>query len=305
METVRYSIIIPHKNIPSLLQRCLDSIPEREDIQIIVVDDHSDPDLVDFNHFPGHDRDSVEVHLTKEGKGAGYARNVGLQYAKGGWVIFADADDLFTTELLPFLSMLENEDDDIVYFGIKAVMSDDLKTPSNRMTWNGAYLSSLLNQEKDADNNIRVRWVVPTGKAIKRSFIEQNRLHFSEVRWSNDIFFSISAAVCAKTVSGFNKEVYLLTERENSLTANYCGTLAEMSCRLSEAIKYDRIVKDNGYTFPWKPSTVIVLDYVWRNNGALFWVKSVFYHLFRPVELIRIISFSAKKVSTKIRKAFM
>ena len=36
-----YSIIIFHKNCPDLLQRCLDFIPCREDLQIIVVDDNS------------------------------------------------------------------------------------------------------------------------------------------------------------------------------------------------------------------------------------------------------------------------
>ena len=37
-----YSIIVPHKNCVPLLQRCLNSIPQRDDIQIIVVDDVSD-----------------------------------------------------------------------------------------------------------------------------------------------------------------------------------------------------------------------------------------------------------------------
>ena len=37
-----YSFIIPHKNCPDLLQRCVDSIPERDDVQVIVVDDNSD-----------------------------------------------------------------------------------------------------------------------------------------------------------------------------------------------------------------------------------------------------------------------
>ena len=39
-----YSFIIPHKNCPVLLNRCLDSIPIRDDVQIIVVDDNSDVD---------------------------------------------------------------------------------------------------------------------------------------------------------------------------------------------------------------------------------------------------------------------
>ena len=89
------SIIIPHHNTPTLLQRCLDSIPADKGIQVIVVDDNSDPTKVDFEKFPGKVRPDVEIFLTKEGRGAGYARNVGLQHAKGDWLLFADSDDYF------------------------------------------------------------------------------------------------------------------------------------------------------------------------------------------------------------------
>lgn len=95
MSEINYSIIIPHKNIPNLLQRCLASIPRREDIQIIIVDDKSDVVEVDFECFPGVGEQCVEVYFTKEGKGAGYARNVGLKYAKGKWLLFVDSDDFF------------------------------------------------------------------------------------------------------------------------------------------------------------------------------------------------------------------
>lgn len=37
----QYSIIIPHYNIPHLLERCLWTIPKRSDTQIVVVDDKS------------------------------------------------------------------------------------------------------------------------------------------------------------------------------------------------------------------------------------------------------------------------
>lgn len=93
---VNYSIIIPHKNIPDLLQRCLDSISPREDVQVIVVDDNSDLLIVDFEHFPGIDRDDVELIFPKDGKGAGYTRNVGLDHAVGKWLLFVDADDFYT-----------------------------------------------------------------------------------------------------------------------------------------------------------------------------------------------------------------
>lgn len=92
---INYSIIIPHKNIPVLLQRCLSSIPRRNDIQVIVVDDNSDLQMVDFSSFPGLEDPFVEVVFTKEGKGAGYARNIGLDKVKGKWLLFIDADDYF------------------------------------------------------------------------------------------------------------------------------------------------------------------------------------------------------------------
>lgn len=38
---MNYSIIIPHYNIPCLLDICLESIPKRDDVQVIVVDDCS------------------------------------------------------------------------------------------------------------------------------------------------------------------------------------------------------------------------------------------------------------------------
>ena len=73
-----YSIIIPHKNTPRLLERCLCSIPTWDEIQIIIIDDNSNSESVDFSHFPGNGRKNTEILFTKEGKGAGYARNLSL-----------------------------------------------------------------------------------------------------------------------------------------------------------------------------------------------------------------------------------
>ena len=48
-QNVKYSIIIPHKNSPDLLKRCLESIPDRTDIQVVVVDDNSSSAIIDWN----------------------------------------------------------------------------------------------------------------------------------------------------------------------------------------------------------------------------------------------------------------
>lgn len=132
MMNCHYSIIIPHKNIPALLQRCLDSIPSREDIQIIVVDDNSSSTEVNFTKFPGNNRKEVEIIYTKEGRGAGYARNCGLSVAKGQWLLFADADDFFIPGFLEILDEYVDTDYDMITFRAESVDSDTLIPVSSR-----------------------------------------------------------------------------------------------------------------------------------------------------------------------------
>lgn len=83
---INYTIIIPHHNTPDLLNKCIKSIPDRKDIQIIVIDDNSDPNIVNSETFHISERNNVEIIFNKIGKGAGHARNIGLDRAKGKWL---------------------------------------------------------------------------------------------------------------------------------------------------------------------------------------------------------------------------
>ena len=111
-----YSIIIPHKNILKLLQRCLDSIPERDDVQVLIVDDNSDPAIVDFEHFPGLQRKNTIVVFDKSSKGAGHARNIGIEHSNSKWLIFADADDFFNYCIDECLDKYKDASEDVIYF---------------------------------------------------------------------------------------------------------------------------------------------------------------------------------------------
>lgn len=102
-QNIKYSIIIPHKNSPDLLKRCLESIPDRTDIQVVVVDDNSSSAIIDWNLERANFKGNVELVLTKEGLGAGFARNKGLTYIKGKWVLFADADDYYQSHTFDVL----------------------------------------------------------------------------------------------------------------------------------------------------------------------------------------------------------
>ncbi|MDR3338932.1 MAG: glycosyltransferase [Candidatus Symbiothrix sp.] len=230
-----FSIIIPHKNIPDLLQRCLDSIPDRDDIQIIIVDDNSDPDKVNFESFSKLNKGNTEFYFPKEGKGAGYARNVGLKHAKGKWLIFADADDFFMPCFNDSLDLYANNENDIIYFRSTSVDSKTLEQQHRHKSWN-----NLLCKIQQTNNwNLAILIVPPWGKFIKHDLVKQNNFVFQEVPYSNDVLFSTQTTVSTSKKIISDDEIYCITYRSDSLTGNLTAKEAHMRIKVaSEASLY-------------------------------------------------------------------
>lgn len=216
-----YTIIIPHHNIPDLLVRCLDSIPKREDIQVIIVDDNSDPEKVDFSHFPGTEAAPVEglhteVYLTKEGRGAGYARNVGLQHANGEWLLFADADDVFCDGIHEALSYLSSTAADLVYFKVEA-RDCITREPNNE----AAYQNEICDKYLAGDTeSLKYHHEVPWGKAVRRSMVEKNNIRFDELYCGNDSLFAIKCDYYSKKTEAYDALLYCWMTRAGSLWHN-------------------------------------------------------------------------------------
>lgn len=219
---ITYSIIIPHKNSPDLLRRCLDSIPHREDVQIIVVDDNSDSSKVDFTPFPGMNESNTEVYFTKEGRGAGYARNVGLKYAKGKWLLFVDADDYFVEGFISHLDKYRDSEYDIVFFRTTSIYPD-----TGEMA-----MRHLFDEEciKEAINNgnfnkLRYQRTSPVSKMIRCSLVKDNQVFFDEVIAANDALFSIKTGYYACKVAADCNAIYVITVRKGSLEYTYSSKI--------------------------------------------------------------------------------
>ena len=209
-----YTIIIPHKNSPKLLQRCLDSIPLRDDLEVIVVDDNSDPNIVDFNHFPGLERKNTIVIFDKAGKGAGKARNIGLEISKGQWIVFADADDFFYDNSFTVLDNYVNSKNDIIYFYCNSRDGETLEIIPDRVK------KIKMGIDSRNYNLLRYGSSVPWGKMIQRNHIFSNNIRFDEVEVSNDIMFSIKVGYYAKYIDVISAPLYCCTRNKDSLFYN-------------------------------------------------------------------------------------
>lgn len=283
-----FTIIIPHKNIPNLLQRCLNTIPKRDDLHVIIVDDNSDPSIVDFEHFPGFDRSDCEVVFTKDGRGAGYARNVGLCHADSKWVLFADADDYYSAELNIFLDTYKDVDTDLVFYENVTV---DCET--GKLLNKDLMVKEFVSQNNMSNNYDPLRFMThaPWTKMVCLDFIKKHRIEFQELCAANDVWFAIQVGYFAKRIAISDLKIYVRTIREGSLF--YSFKAENLLARIKAGYKVNAFLKKIGkldyYAETWgyfldlrKISWWLfirnIIPYLYRTPNCIIW-KHVKYQL--------------------------
>jgi len=239
-----YSIIIPHYNIPSLLMRCLKSIPVSEDIQVIVVDDNSPDAETYLEKYPELSRPYLEFIRAPKNGGAGYARNIGLDHAKGKYVLFADADDFFNDGITDILDEYSNTPYDIVFFNANVVDSETL-LPANR----GMTLREVI-KEYNKHHDVRVFQYLfgePWCKLVRREIITDYHIRFEEVRIHEDTNYSYLVGYHAHQVKYDNRALYCVTDRVGSLSKMLKDE--DWQVRTSVFAKKNRFMADHGIPF--------------------------------------------------------
>lgn len=239
----------------------------REDVQVIVVDDCSPDADTYLERYPELSRPYLEFYSTDRGGSAGRARNVGLKHAKGKWLIFADADDLFSDELSDILDRYVTSLSDVIFFDCNFVSTIDVSISVKR---NDEYFIKRLFTSDNAGIYARCDCPVPWGKIIRKELAESSKASFDETRWSNDIVFSTIVGCSAKSISFVNRVLYLVTTREESLTARFCSTKNETIVRIVESLRAQSIIESSGYDL----EEMVIIPYLYRvflNDRELFW----------------------------------
>ena len=218
MHTI-YSLIVPHFNDPARLERLLRSVPvERCDTEVIVVDDCS-PDQGALDAVRAR-WPRVQWLSTPENAGAGVARNVGLDAARGRWLVFADSDDEFLPDAFETFDRVLRTDDELVYFLAEAVQEADGSPSVRSERMNELVQAYAAGQDAASLQRLRLQHVVPWAKVYARAFIEAHRLRFDPIRRSNDVAFNVLAAVQTQRLRAETIVVYRVYRRAESLTSD-------------------------------------------------------------------------------------
>jgi glycosyltransferase len=203
-----YTLIIPHYNNTGYLRRLLLTVPRREDLQVIVVDDCSTKDLDRLENLK-KDNNWVEWYTTGTNGGGGKARNIGLKHAEGKYLIFADSDDYFENNFDELLTKYSRMEFDIAYFS--AIFESEEDGTRLYDNYINGYIANALKSRQET--NLKFLFTQPWCKIIKTHLVKSNSIEFEESIISNDVRFSTQIDYVAKKIIADSSQCYVWSQR--------------------------------------------------------------------------------------------
>lgn len=215
------SLIIPHYNSVEMLIKLIHTIPEKKEIQILVVDDNSSDSLDELKEFiKSQEQRSITLLTNDTGvKGAGSSRNVGLKHATGKWLLFADSDDYFMDGWYSNLEKYLDSDWDMVYFEPTSIDLSTNKVSSRHVMYAELVQNYHKKGTKKALLEMKYCFCTPWSKLIRREIVEKNNITFDQVLASNDIMFMTKTAFHSEKVTTDLSVLYCVTRGGKSLTS--------------------------------------------------------------------------------------
>lgn len=283
---LNYSFIIPHKNSLKMLERCIASIPQRTDLEIIVVDDNSSELEKPYNL-----RDDVRIFYidADASKGAGKARNLGLSVAKGLWILFADCDDFYEDGFILKLDKFIESEYDIIFFDSHFRFNPENYSEylSPRLGYLQKYLSKPQSKKntaflKHCDNCI---W----SRMFSKKFLDRINAQFEEIQVANDAYFAHYTSVKSKRIFAIPDKLYYYVYNIGSLTHSE-NTKEKNEIRLNVGFRLNRLLvhSENAIAL----AIVFSLNrykFGLKNFGLIYFLKILIRHFFYDVSFFTVL----------------
>ena len=238
----KLSIIIPYYNSPHTLEKLLHSIPRKDDIEIIVVNDRSDKFTEEYEILKVSDDYShvrfIE-NLTSK-KGTGTCINIGLSNVTGKWILIAGADDYFLDDFYGKVGKYFETDYDVVFFSPTSVYLETGKIATRHLYYK-QLIENYLNGLPDSELMLRYDFHSPCSKMIRSELIRQHTITCDEVLVCNDDMFSIKVGYYMKKFTATREEIYCITDHAASLSRKkgkeYFYSCFDVKLRIDDFLK--------------------------------------------------------------------
>lgn len=222
----RLSIIVPIFNVEPYVERCILSLVEQDipenNYEIICINDGSTDRSREVVKNIQKEFNNIIV-IDQENKGVSVARNTGIDYATGSYMLMIDADDYIKPNALKEkLDILDIYDLDVGLTGFTILDNlgkeeyrfDPLYYHPINVTTGITYFNSIF-QGKSGIREPHRSWAI----FIKTNFLNSHSLKYLPgVPYLEDGEFIVKVACLAKRVAYLHESFYIRTSREGSAT---------------------------------------------------------------------------------------
>ncbi len=217
----KLSVIVPVYNVAPYIRTCMESILrqglEETDFEVILVNDGTQDNSFEVIEDIVRQHANI-LRVDQENQGLSAARNTGLNYAQGDYVLFVDSDDLLVEgSVAPLLGLAEKNTADLV-------VTDFIKLSDNEI------LNFCARQDKTLvfavktgtklfldDLNPSENYVWRT--LYRREFLERNHIRFIPGICYEDIPFTPECYLKANTVVRVRSLLYIYRMGHSSITS--------------------------------------------------------------------------------------
>lgn len=247
------SVIIPCYNVSDYIEECLDSFLKQTftDFEIICVDDGSTDDTAEKIETYVK-RDSRVSLIRQSNQYAGVARNNGMKYAKGEYLLFFDGDDFCREDMLcKMITSAREYHSDIVVCDIGSYDNATCEYIDAVGYLRTSYVREFeergtVSYKDIPDYILTFAFSGPQNKLYKKDFIEREGLLFQNSKRDNDEYFVCLSMALADRISWIPEK--LVSYRINNPTSlqGFGETEIDVSDILSTTRYLKRGLKERG-----------------------------------------------------------
>lgn len=231
MNNIKVSVIIPYfkkrKYIKNTLRSVINQSYKSFEV-IIIYDDNDKNDLLYVKKLVKTDK-RIKLLVNKKNLGAGRSRNIGIANAKGSYICFLDADDIWKkNKLLTQLNFMTKNNHLISHTSYEIIKKN--KVLEKRIARNFLNFKSLL---KSCD--IGLSTVMISKKVFKKN------IKFSNLKTKEDFILWLEILKLNYVIYGLDKVLVRWQKTEGSLSSSIIQKLSDSYVVYNKFIKFNPV----------------------------------------------------------------
>lgn len=203
------SVVVPVYNVEKYLRECLDSLANQtfEDFEVICVNDQYDDSSPDILEEYASEDERFKI-VSQENKGLSGARNTGMNYIKGRYLLFLDSDDWLELNALELLYNHANAlNSEMVIFPYRYFNQETKQYEENDFTKLNMFDSSVDNKNFNYKNIPETVFRIPHEsiklydvKTLKKLAVKfPEGLNYEDAYFFYKIFFKLNKVSIIRT----------------------------------------------------------------------------------------------------------